>query len=138
IHVDPSKIKAVKNWKAPKTPSEIRLFLGLAGYYRCFIMSFSKIVKPLTSLTQKNQNDYDCEIHYHPRKANVVAYALSRKERVKPKRVRAISTIIQSSINENLLAAQNEATKEENVPAKYCVAWINKWKKRKMAVILYG
>ncbi|GJV82068.1 putative reverse transcriptase domain-containing protein [Tanacetum coccineum] len=55
IHVDPSKIEAVKNWKAPTTPSEIRLFLGLAGYYRCFIVNFSKIAKPLTLLTQKNK-----------------------------------------------------------------------------------
>ncbi|GJX82836.1 putative nucleotidyltransferase, ribonuclease H [Tanacetum coccineum] len=55
IHVDPSKIEAVKNWKAPTTPSEIRSFLGLAGYYRRFIANFSKIAKPLTSLTQKNQ-----------------------------------------------------------------------------------
>ncbi|GJV86555.1 putative reverse transcriptase domain-containing protein [Tanacetum coccineum] len=49
------KIEAVKNWKAPTTPSEIRSFLGLAGYYRCFIINFSKIAKPLTSLTQKNK-----------------------------------------------------------------------------------
>ncbi|GJR45195.1 reverse transcriptase domain-containing protein [Tanacetum coccineum] len=55
IHVDPSKIEAVKNWKAPTTPSEVRSFLGLASYYRHFIMNFSKIAKPLTSLTQKNQ-----------------------------------------------------------------------------------
>ncbi|GJX45082.1 putative reverse transcriptase domain-containing protein [Tanacetum coccineum] len=55
IHVDPSKIEVVKNWKAPKTPLEIRSFLGLAGYYRCFIANFSKIAKPLTALTQKNQ-----------------------------------------------------------------------------------
>ncbi|GJS06346.1 putative reverse transcriptase domain-containing protein [Tanacetum coccineum] len=55
IHVDPSKIKAVKNWKAPKTPSEIWSFLGLASYYRHFISNIFKIVKPLTSLTQKNQ-----------------------------------------------------------------------------------
>ncbi|GJR54368.1 putative reverse transcriptase domain-containing protein [Tanacetum coccineum] len=55
IHVDPSKIDAVKNWKAPTTPSEVRSFLGLAGYYRRFIANFSKIAKPLTSLTQKNQ-----------------------------------------------------------------------------------
>ncbi|GJS38292.1 putative nucleotidyltransferase, ribonuclease H [Tanacetum coccineum] len=55
IHVDPSKIEAVKSWKAPMTPSEVRSFLGLAGYYRCFIDNFSKIAKPLTSLTQKNQ-----------------------------------------------------------------------------------
>ncbi|GJS06265.1 putative nucleotidyltransferase, ribonuclease H [Tanacetum coccineum] len=170
IHVDPSKIEAVKNWKAPTTPSEVRSFLGLAGYYRRFIANFSKIAKPLTSLTQKNQkyewgekeeeafqtlknnlcdapilslpdgiedfvvycdasnqglgcvlmqrgknviymdhkslqhifnkkelnicqrkwielfSDYECEIRYHPGKVNVVADALSRKERVKPRR----------------------------------------------------
>ncbi|GJT59786.1 putative reverse transcriptase domain-containing protein [Tanacetum coccineum] len=117
IHVDPSKIEAVKNWKTPTTPSEIRSFLGLAGYYRWFIENFSKIAKHLTSLTQKNQkhylygtksviytdhkslqhifdqkelnmrqrrwielfSDYECEIHYHPGKANIVADALSRK-----------------------------------------------------------
>nr|GEV05890.1 hypothetical protein [Tanacetum cinerariifolium] len=55
IYMDPSKFEAVKSWKAPTTPSEVRSFLGLAGYYRCFIRNFSKIAKPLTSLTQKNQ-----------------------------------------------------------------------------------
>ncbi|GJZ44348.1 putative reverse transcriptase domain-containing protein [Tanacetum coccineum] len=55
IHVDPSNIEAVKSWKALTTPSEVRSFLGLAGYYRRFIENFSKIAKPLTSLTQKNQ-----------------------------------------------------------------------------------
>ncbi|GJR29976.1 putative reverse transcriptase domain-containing protein [Tanacetum coccineum] len=53
IHVDPSKIEAVKNWKASRTPSEVRSFLGLAGYYRRFIENFSKIAKSLTILTQK-------------------------------------------------------------------------------------
>nr|GEW92136.1 putative reverse transcriptase domain-containing protein [Tanacetum cinerariifolium] len=53
IHVDPSKIEAVKNWKAPRTPSEVRSFLGLAGYYHRFIENFSKISKSLTILTQK-------------------------------------------------------------------------------------
>ncbi|GJR81904.1 putative reverse transcriptase domain-containing protein [Tanacetum coccineum] len=151
IHLDPSKIEAVKNWKVPKTPFEIQSFLGLAGYYRRFITNFSKIVKPLTSLTQKNQKyewgmeqeeafqtlkdnscnasklslpdgtedfDYDCEIRYHSGKANVVADALSRKERVKPKRVQAMSMTIQSSMKEKLLATQNEATKEHNAPAE--------------------
>ncbi|GJX71598.1 putative reverse transcriptase domain-containing protein [Tanacetum coccineum] len=55
IHVDPSKIEAVKNWEAPRTPSEVRSFLGLAGYYRRFIDNFSKIAKPLTVLTQKSK-----------------------------------------------------------------------------------
>ncbi|GJW26000.1 putative nucleotidyltransferase, ribonuclease H [Tanacetum coccineum] len=55
IHVDPNKIEAVKNWKPPMTPTEIRSFLSLAGYYRRFITNFSKIAKPLTLLTQKNK-----------------------------------------------------------------------------------
>nr|GEV77542.1 hypothetical protein [Tanacetum cinerariifolium] len=53
IHVDPSKIEAVKNWKAPRTPSEVRSFLKLAGYYCRFIENFSKITKSLTILTHK-------------------------------------------------------------------------------------
>ncbi|GKB71307.1 putative reverse transcriptase domain-containing protein [Tanacetum coccineum] len=53
IHVDASKIEAVKNWKALRTPTEVRSFLGLAGYYRRFIENFSKIAKSLTILTQK-------------------------------------------------------------------------------------
>ncbi|GJY59633.1 putative reverse transcriptase domain-containing protein [Tanacetum coccineum] len=55
IHVDPAKIEAVKNWASPTTPSEIRQFLGLAGYYRRFIEGFSKIAKPMTELSQKNK-----------------------------------------------------------------------------------
>ncbi|GKA84257.1 putative reverse transcriptase domain-containing protein [Tanacetum coccineum] len=211
------KIEAINNSKAPTTPSEIRWFLGLAGYYRRFIANFYKIDKPLTSLTQKNQNlslpdgvedfvvycdasnqklgcvlmqrnkviayasrqlkiheknytthdlelgavvfalktwrhylygtksviytdhkslqhifdqkelnmrqrrwielfsDYECEIRYHPGKANVVADALSRKERVKPKRVRAMAMTIQSGVKGMILAAQGEAFDQENV-----------------------
>ncbi|GJW30997.1 putative reverse transcriptase domain-containing protein [Tanacetum coccineum] len=216
IHVDPSKIEAVKNWKAPTTPSEIRSFLGLAGYYRRFIANLYKplgVAKPLTSLTQKNKkyewgveqeesfqtlndnlcnalilslpdgiedfiheknyithdlelgavvfalktwrhylyrtksviytdhkslqhifnqkelnmrqrrwielfSDYECEIRYHPGKANVVADALIGKERVKPRRVQAMAMTIQSGVKRMILAAQNEAFKEENAPAE--------------------
>ncbi|GJY08141.1 retrotransposon protein, putative, ty3-gypsy subclass, partial [Tanacetum coccineum] len=191
IHVDPSKIKAVKNWKAPRTPTEVRLFLGLAGYYRssldgskdfvvycdasgiglgCLLMQRDKVIayvsrqlknheknyttydlelgavvfalkiwrhyqygtksviytdhKSLQHIfSQKDLNmrqrrwielfsDYDCEILYHPGKANVVADALSKKERVKPKRVRAMSMMLQSSIKDRILSAQKEAVDE--------------------------
>ncbi|GJW12670.1 putative reverse transcriptase domain-containing protein [Tanacetum coccineum] len=54
IHIDPAKIESIKDWESPKTPIEIRQFLGLAGYYRRFIEGFSKIAKPMTKLTQKS------------------------------------------------------------------------------------
>ncbi|KAI3696894.1 hypothetical protein L6452_29499 [Arctium lappa] len=54
VKVDPSKIEAMMNWEPPKSPSEIRSFLGLAGYYRRFIQDFSKIASSLTVLTRKN------------------------------------------------------------------------------------
>ncbi|GJU06563.1 putative reverse transcriptase domain-containing protein [Tanacetum coccineum] len=53
IHVDPAKIESIKDWTSPKSPTEIRQFLGLVGYYRRFIEGFSKIAKPMTKLTQK-------------------------------------------------------------------------------------
>ncbi|GKE58107.1 putative reverse transcriptase domain-containing protein [Tanacetum coccineum] len=156
IHVDPTKIKVVKNWASPTIPTEVRQFLGLAGYYQRFMEGFLKIAKSLTELTQKNKKciwgenqesafqllkqklceapilalpkgnddfvvycdashqglgthildqkelnmrqrrwlelltDYDCEIRYHPGKENVIADALSQKERIKPLRVRAL------------------------------------------------
>jgi hypothetical protein len=55
IHVDPAKISSIKEWATPTTPTEIRQFLGLAGYYRRFIEGFSKIAQPLTILTQKGR-----------------------------------------------------------------------------------
>ncbi|GKC44401.1 putative reverse transcriptase domain-containing protein [Tanacetum coccineum] len=55
IHVDPAKIKAVKNWASPTTPTEVHQFLGLVCYYRRFIEALSKIAKSLTKLTQKNK-----------------------------------------------------------------------------------
>ncbi|KAD6796059.1 hypothetical protein E3N88_06955 [Mikania micrantha] len=53
IQVDPSKIEAITKWENPKSPTEVRSFLGLAGYYRRFIQNFSRIAVPLTSLTRK-------------------------------------------------------------------------------------
>ncbi|GJS88946.1 putative reverse transcriptase domain-containing protein [Tanacetum coccineum] len=244
IHVDPSKVESVKNWKTPESSTEIRSFLGLAGYYRRFIENFSKIAKPLTMLTQKNKtcvwgdeqeeafrilkeklcnapvlalpdgpddfvvycdasklgfgcvlmqkgkviayasrqlktheknytthdlelgavvfalkiwrhyiygtktviytdhkslqyifdqkelnmhqrrwiellSDYECKIKYHPGKTNVVADALSRKERLKPSRVRAMSITIHSGLKTKILEAQGEASNDLKAPTEW-------------------
>nr|GEU92072.1 putative reverse transcriptase domain-containing protein [Tanacetum cinerariifolium] len=104
IHVDPAKIESIKDWASPKTPIEIRQFLCLAGYYRRFIEGFSKISKSMTKLTQKGI-----------KKANVVADALSQKERIKPLRVRALVMTIDLNLPKQILEAQIEALKLENL-----------------------
>ncbi|GJV47664.1 putative reverse transcriptase domain-containing protein [Tanacetum coccineum] len=143
IHVNPAKIESIKDWASPKSLIVIRQFLSLAGYYRRFIEGFSKIAKPITKLTQKNLkfdgvkrqklhfnyqkelnmrqrrwlallSDYDCKIRYHLGKANVVADALSRKEWLKPLRVRALVLTISLNLPMQILEAQVEARKEEN------------------------
>jgi len=55
VSVDPTKVEAVLQWEPPKSVTEIRSFLGLAGYYRRFIEGYSKIAMPLTQLTKKGQ-----------------------------------------------------------------------------------
>ncbi|GJV53134.1 putative reverse transcriptase domain-containing protein [Tanacetum coccineum] len=210
IHVDPMKIKSIKEWESPKTLTKICQFLGLAGYYRRFIKGFSKIARPMTKLTQTSVkfnwgekeetafqtlkqklcsapilalpegsenfvvycdpshkglgavlmqkekrhylyetkcvvftdhkslqhildqkelnmrqrrwlellSDYDCELRYHPGKANVVADALSQKNRPKPLRVQAFVMTIGLNLPVQILNAQVEARKEENYRAE--------------------
>ncbi|GJS53605.1 putative reverse transcriptase domain-containing protein [Tanacetum coccineum] len=149
IHVDPAKIESIKDWASPKTPTEIRQFLGLAGYYRRFIEGFSKIAKSMTKLTQKGikfdwgekeENAFQlikqklcsapilalpegsedfvvyCDAsHKGLGKANVVADALSRKERIEPLRVRALVMTIGLDLPKRILEAQIEAQKPENL-----------------------
>ena len=59
IAVDPRKVKDVLDWLPPTTVSQIRSFLGLAGYYHRFIEGFSKIAKPMTELLKKDKKFED-------------------------------------------------------------------------------
>jgi hypothetical protein len=64
ITIDPAKVKAVTNWKRPESPTKVRSFLGLAGYYCRFIEGFSKLASLLTRLTRKKEpyvEKDDCE-----------------------------------------------------------------------------
>ncbi|KAM2774297.1 hypothetical protein COP1_019197 [Malus domestica] len=64
IQVDPQKIAVVENWEQPRTITEVRSFLGLAGYYRRFVQETSMIALPLTKLTRKDVKfewDENCE-----------------------------------------------------------------------------
>ncbi|GJU51745.1 putative reverse transcriptase domain-containing protein, partial [Tanacetum coccineum] len=165
IHVDPSKIEAVKSWKAPTTPSEENqkyewgekqekafqtlkdnlcnapilslpysivmrqtkdwdVFLCKGIRRKSVIYTDHKSLQHIFDQKELNVHqrrwlelfsDYECEIKYHPGKANVVADALSRKERVKPRRVRVMAVTIQSGVKGLILAAQGEAFKDENV-----------------------
>ncbi|GKF46399.1 putative reverse transcriptase domain-containing protein, partial [Tanacetum coccineum] len=88
----------------PDGPEDFMVYCDASGIgLGCVLMQRGKI---------ELFSDYDCEIRYHPSKANVVADALSRKERVKPKRVRAMNMILQSSIKDRILTAQKEAVDE--------------------------
>ncbi|KAK1681539.1 hypothetical protein QYE76_042387 [Lolium multiflorum] len=55
IAIDPAKIKTVAEWTAPTTQTEVRAFLGLAGYYRIFVEGFSSIARPMTKLLKKDK-----------------------------------------------------------------------------------
>jgi hypothetical protein len=88
ITVDPGKVKEVLEWMPPMMVSEVRSFLGLAGYYRRFIPNFSKITKPITELLKKG-NKYvwseACdEAFKHLRKLLTTSPALAQPDTTKP------------------------------------------------------
>ncbi|GJZ82100.1 putative reverse transcriptase domain-containing protein, partial [Tanacetum coccineum] len=148
IHVDPAKIKAIKDWASPKTTPEIRQFLVVFAlkmwrHYlygtKCVVFTDHKSLQHILDQKELNMrqrrwlellSDYDCEIRYHPGKANVVADALSRKERSKPLRVRALVMTIGLNLPKQILSAQSEARKEENFINEDLRGMINKLEPR--------
>nr|GEU80052.1 putative reverse transcriptase domain, ribonuclease H-like domain, aspartic peptidase domain protein [Tanacetum cinerariifolium] len=167
LHVDLAKIKAIKNWKTPTTPTEKKnymwdeeqesafqlfkqklyeaLILALPEgnddfviYYDASLQGLgavlmqkekvigyaSRQLKPNEELNMRQRHwlellvDYDCEICYHLGKANIMEDALSQKKRIKPHRVRSLIMTIHPKIPSQILKAQNEALKEENVKSK--------------------
>ncbi|GKE86025.1 putative reverse transcriptase domain-containing protein, partial [Tanacetum coccineum] len=94
---------------------------------RCIVFTDHKILQHILDHKELNMrqrrwlellSDYDCDIRYHPGKAIVVADALSRKERVKPLRVRALVMTIGLNLPKQILEAQTEALKPENLNAE--------------------
>ncbi|XP_028798909.1 uncharacterized protein LOC114754299 [Neltuma alba] len=76
VAIDPSKVEAILNWERPKTITEVRSFLGLAGYYRRFIRNFSRLALLLTRLIQKNQLfnwDAKCEASFQELKQKLTS-----------------------------------------------------------------
>ncbi|GJU31405.1 putative nucleotidyltransferase, ribonuclease H [Tanacetum coccineum] len=168
VHVDPAKIKAIKSWAAPTTPTEkyewgkeeeeafqtlkqklcsapilalpegtkdfvVYCDASLKGYGSVLMQREKVIAYASRQLKVHEENytthdlelgaigllsDYDCEIGYHPGKANVVADALSRKERDKPLRVRALMMNVHNDLPKEIREAQEEAMKRENVEAE--------------------
>jgi hypothetical protein len=82
------KVKEVLFWKPPKTVSEVRSFLGLAGYYRRFIQNFSKIMKPITEFLKKGNKYLWSEAHdeafKHLKKLLTTSHVLAQPDTTKP------------------------------------------------------
>ncbi|GJT51621.1 putative reverse transcriptase domain-containing protein [Tanacetum coccineum] len=94
---------------------------------KCTVFTDHKILQHILNQKELNMrprrwlellSDYDCKIRYHPRKTNIIADALSRKERIKPLRVRALVMTIGLDLPKQILNAQTEARKPENIRTK--------------------
>jgi hypothetical protein len=88
ILVDPSKVQEVMDWKTPTSVHQIRSFLDLACYYRCFIPDISRIAKPMIELLKKEVKfvrDEDCEKAFHTLRAHLTtAPVLAQPDNTKP------------------------------------------------------
>ncbi|GJR86426.1 putative reverse transcriptase domain-containing protein [Tanacetum coccineum] len=154
VHVDPAKIKAIKSWAAPTTPTKVSApilalpkgtkdFLvycdvSLKGY-GAVLMQREKVIAYTSrqlNVHEENYTTHDlelgvvvfalrlwrhylygtkCVIRYHPRKENVVADALSQKERIKPSRVRALMMTVHNDLPKQIHEAQKEAIKKNGL-----------------------
>ena len=76
IQVDSAKVEAIVSWQRLRNATEIRSFLGLAGYYRRFVQNFSSIAAPLTRLTRKGvsfQWSEECESSFQDLKSRLTS-----------------------------------------------------------------
>jgi hypothetical protein len=79
ISVDPAKVTMVVGWKISSSVKEVQSLLGLAGYYRCFIEGFSKIVKPMTSLLEKGKEfkwTHECQESFNQLRFKLMSTAM--------------------------------------------------------------
>nr|GEU33527.1 hypothetical protein [Tanacetum cinerariifolium] len=138
VHVDPEKVKAIRNWSAPTTPMEgmekeeaiqtlnqklcFAHILALPEGTENFIVYCDASLKGFGAVLMQREkikllSDYDSEFRFHPGKGNVVANALIRKEK-KPLRVRSLVMMVHTNLPDRILNAHTEAMKKDNVKAK--------------------
>nr|GEY22144.1 putative reverse transcriptase domain-containing protein [Tanacetum cinerariifolium] len=119
LHVDPAKIEAVKNWTSPTTPTEVRQFLRLAGYYQRFIEGLGAVLmqreKVIAYASRKLKPH---EENYATHDLELGAVMPCQKKQIKPLQVKAKILTVHPKLPSQILKAQNEALKEENVKAE--------------------
>nr|GEW49604.1 putative reverse transcriptase domain-containing protein [Tanacetum cinerariifolium] len=114
VHMDPTKVEAIKSWTALKSLTEREKVIAYTSrQLRTHEENYTTHDLELGAI--ELLSDYDCEVRYHPGKANVVANALSRKEREKPLRVRFVVLTNHKDLMQQILKAQIKSLKEENV-----------------------